>query len=147
MLACQNRGQNDWHVFVRPTCHQHVGRHVGNTTQKAVGRGTANVGPICHLPTCWQHVGNMLALIAGIFAALPSLGWLSSLPCIGAVVQQMTTLSPSLPMPPPLLLLPQLQPPLSLLLLPLPPQLPPPPPQPPLLLPLPLPPFLLPLPL
>jgi hypothetical protein len=48
--------------------------HVGNTTQKAVGRGAANVGPTCPLPTCWQHVGNMLALVAGTYAMHPSLG-------------------------------------------------------------------------
>jgi hypothetical protein len=28
----------------------------------------------CHLLTCWQHVGNMLALVASIFAMRPSLG-------------------------------------------------------------------------
>ncbi len=28
----------------------------------------------CHLLTCQQHVGNMLALVAGIFAMCPSLG-------------------------------------------------------------------------
>ncbi len=38
-------GQNNRHVSVRPTCCRHVGRHVGNTTQKAVGRGTE---PTCH---------------------------------------------------------------------------------------------------
>jgi hypothetical protein len=59
MSACQNEGQNNRHVSVRPTCRRHVGRHVGNTTQKAVGRGT---GPTCHsmslsdmLAICWQH--------------------------------------------------------------------------------------------
>jgi hypothetical protein len=59
MLACQNKGQNNRHVSVRPTHHKHVGRRVGNTTQKAVGRGT---GPTCHsmsladmLAICRQH--------------------------------------------------------------------------------------------
>ncbi len=61
MLACQNEGQKDRHVFVRPICHQHVDRHVGNMTQNNVSRGTANVRPTCHLLTCWQYVGNMLA--------------------------------------------------------------------------------------
>jgi hypothetical protein len=45
MLACQNKGQNNRHVSVRPTCRRHVGQHVGNTTQKAVDRGTR---PSCH---------------------------------------------------------------------------------------------------
>jgi hypothetical protein len=45
MSVCQNKGQNNRHVSVRPACHRHVGRHVGDTTQKAVGRGT---GPTCH---------------------------------------------------------------------------------------------------
>jgi hypothetical protein len=57
----ETEGQNNRHVFVGPTCCQHVGQHVGNMTQKKVGRGTANVGPTCHLLTCQQHVGNMLA--------------------------------------------------------------------------------------
>jgi hypothetical protein len=45
MSAYQNKGQNNRHVSVRPTCCRHVGRHVGNMTQKAVDRGT---GPTCH---------------------------------------------------------------------------------------------------
>jgi hypothetical protein len=45
MLACQNEGQNNRHVSVRPTCRRHVGRHVSNMTQKAVGRVT---GPTYH---------------------------------------------------------------------------------------------------
>ncbi len=61
MSDCQNKGQKDRHVFVGPTCHRHVGGHDGDTTQKNVGRGTTNVGPTCHLLTCWQYVGNMLA--------------------------------------------------------------------------------------
>jgi hypothetical protein len=61
MSECQNEGQNDRHVFVGPTCHRHVGQHASNMTQKNVSRGTANVGPTCHLLTCWQYVGNMLA--------------------------------------------------------------------------------------
>ncbi len=59
MLACQNKGQNDRHVSVRPTCRRHVSQHVGNMIQKADGRGT---GLTCHsmsladmLATCWQH--------------------------------------------------------------------------------------------
>jgi hypothetical protein len=32
MSACQSKGQKDRHVFVRPTCHQHVGQHVGDMT-------------------------------------------------------------------------------------------------------------------
>jgi hypothetical protein len=59
MSACPNKGQNDRHVSVRPTCCRHVGQHVGNTTQQAVGRGT---GPTCHSMSladmsaiCWQH--------------------------------------------------------------------------------------------
>ncbi len=36
-----------------PTCRQH--------DPKNVGRGTADVGPTCHLLTCRRHVGNMLA--------------------------------------------------------------------------------------
>ncbi len=56
MSACRNKGQNNWHVFVGATCRQHVGRHVGKTTQKAVGKGTAGVGPTCHLLTCWPSV-------------------------------------------------------------------------------------------
>jgi hypothetical protein len=59
MLACLNEGQNNRHVSVRPTCCRHVGQHVGNTTQKAVGRGA---GPTCHsmsladmLAICRQH--------------------------------------------------------------------------------------------
>ena len=40
MLACRNKGQNDRHVSVRPTCCRHVGQHVSDTTQKAVDRGT-----------------------------------------------------------------------------------------------------------
>jgi hypothetical protein len=39
--------------FFGATCHRHVGRHVGNTTQQAVGKGTTIVGPTCHLLTCW----------------------------------------------------------------------------------------------
>ncbi len=46
-------------VSVRPTCCRHVGRHVGATTQKAVGRGTR---PTCHSMSladmsaiCQQH--------------------------------------------------------------------------------------------
>ncbi len=59
MSACQNEGQYDRHVSVRPTCCRHVGRHVDNTKQKAVGRGTR---PTCHSMslaymsvTCRQH--------------------------------------------------------------------------------------------
>jgi hypothetical protein len=59
MSACQNKGQNDRHVSVRPTCCRHVGQHVGNTTQKAVSSGT---GPTCYSLTltdmsaiCRQH--------------------------------------------------------------------------------------------
>ncbi len=46
-------------VFVGATCRQHVGQHVSNTTQKTVGKGTAGVGPTCHLLTCWPRVGVM----------------------------------------------------------------------------------------
>jgi hypothetical protein len=60
MWACQNKGQNDRHVSVRPMCCRHVGRPVGDETQKAVGRGT---GPTCHSMSladmsaiCQQHV-------------------------------------------------------------------------------------------
>jgi hypothetical protein len=58
MSACQNKDQNDRHVSVRPTCCRHVGQHVGDMTQKAVGRGT---GRTCHSMSladmsaiCWQ---------------------------------------------------------------------------------------------
>jgi hypothetical protein len=59
MLACQNKGQNNRHVSVRPTCCRHIGQNVGKTMQKAVDRGT---GPTCHsmslaemLTICQQH--------------------------------------------------------------------------------------------
>ncbi len=55
------RGQNNRHVFVGLTCCRNVAQHVGNMTKKAVGRGTANVGPTHHLLTYRHHVGNMLA--------------------------------------------------------------------------------------
>jgi hypothetical protein len=59
-VGCRHvKSQNDRHVSVRPTCCRHVGQHVGDTTQKAVGRGT---GPMCHSMSladmsaiCWQH--------------------------------------------------------------------------------------------
>jgi hypothetical protein len=74
MSACQNEGQIYRHVSAGLTCCQHVSQHIDDMTRKYFGRGTANVGPTCHLLTFWQHVGNMLALVAGIFAAHSSLG-------------------------------------------------------------------------
>ncbi len=59
MSACQNRGQNNWRVFVGPTCCWHVGQHVGNTTQKTVGKGTTSVRLTCHLLTFWHCVSRM----------------------------------------------------------------------------------------
>jgi hypothetical protein len=78
MLACRNKGQNNRNVSVRPTCCRHVGRHVGDTTQKAVDRET---GPTCHsmsladmLAKCWQH-GKYLAVE---FEPMSMLLWLDS---------------------------------------------------------------------
>ncbi len=39
---------------------QHVGQHIANTTQKAVGRGTTRVGPTFHLLTWRRCVGGIL---------------------------------------------------------------------------------------
>ncbi len=44
-VGMSKQGSNNRHVSVRPTCRRHVGRHVGDTTQKAVGKGTR---PTCH---------------------------------------------------------------------------------------------------
>jgi hypothetical protein len=61
ILECQKNDQINRHVCVGPTCRQHVGRHVGDTTKNGVGRGTDNVAPTCCVWICWQHVGGKLA--------------------------------------------------------------------------------------
>ncbi len=60
-LNVKKNGRIDRHVCVGPTCCQHVGRHVGDTTKNGVGGGTDNVAPTCCVRICRQHVGGKLA--------------------------------------------------------------------------------------
>ena len=52
-FSCQKHGPNNRHLFVRPICRRHVGRHVADMTSKIVKKGTDIDKPKCRLLTCW----------------------------------------------------------------------------------------------
>jgi hypothetical protein len=77
MSACQNKGQTTDMRLSGQRVADMLADMLATQHKKLLAGVPGQHVTACHLLTCRQHVGNILALVAGIFAVRPSLGTVS----------------------------------------------------------------------